>query len=100
MNATPLTVEAPVNWLVPPRIQWKLKELLQRERVTPNELSVRIRESIDPSVDRNAIYRLTRSVPQRPDMNLLAAILAGLELITKRAFELTDLMDYDRDGEA
>lgn len=58
-----------------------------------------IREKVNPDVDRTSLYRLQQTDPKRPDVATLAAILDGLELITGKQFTLTDLMDFDREGE-
>jgi hypothetical protein len=100
MSAALTSQEAPVDWGVPPRIRWKFAELLDRERVTVNNLAVTIKDKVDVDVDRNALYRFARSAPERPDMKLVAAVLRGLELITHKQFTLQDLMEYDRDAEA
>jgi len=88
-----------VHWLVPPRIRWKLPDLLKQERVTANELAVTINEQLGTKLARNAVYRIAKD-PKRPDLETMAVVIAALERITGKRFEIADLMEYDRDGEA
>ena len=87
-----------LTWDVPPRIRWKLPEVMKRDRVNANQIAVAIEERLGEKLARNAVYRFANA-PRRPDLETMAVVLAALESITGKRYEVSDLMEFERDGE-
>jgi Cro/C1-type HTH DNA-binding domain len=80
---------------VPARVVWKLRELLETEKVTPYRLLKIIHQDFGPVIDKTALYRLVNGTPKRAELESIAAILSALETITSKAYRLEDLMYFE-----
>ena len=76
-------------------VQWKLKELLEREGKTVYALS----EAMGGATRRPALYAITHKLPKkRPakvGFEMLNNILAGLKSITGKTFSVADIIESD-----
>lgn len=74
-------------------VQWKLKELLAREGVTPYALS----EQMGGASRRPALYGLTSPDPEkrptRIGLPLLGEILSALRELTGKQFSVADVLE-------
>ncbi len=74
------------------RIKWKLPELLQREGVTV----YRLQQELAKGVSRGVLYKWSNAPPKLMDLEVMARVLWGLEQITGKRFEISDVLEYER----
>lgn len=82
-----------------PFLKWKLDDLLEREQVTVYALNQRLAEA-GRSVSRTTLYRLASEQPERIDLEVAGRVLWGLEQLTGKHYNVSDLLEYDFEGEA
>jgi len=73
-------------------LKWKLGELLEREGVTVYALNRDLLEH-KQGVSRTTLYRLASEQPEKIDLKVTARILAGLERLTGKQYEVWDLLE-------
>jgi hypothetical protein len=77
-----------------PFLKWKLDDLLEREQVTVYALNQRLAEA-GRSVSRTTLYRLASEQPERIDLEVAGRVLWGLEQLTGKHYDVSDLLEYD-----
>ena len=77
-----------------PFLKWKLDDLLEREQVTVYALNQRLAEE-GRSVSRTTLYRLASEQPERIDLEVAGRVLWGLEQLTGKHYDVSDLLEYD-----
>lgn len=80
-----------------PFLKWKLDDLLEREQVTVYALNQRLAEA-GRSVSRTTLYRLASEQPERIDLEVAGRVLWGLEQLTGKHYDVSDLLEYDFEG--
>lgn len=81
------------------KIRWKLKSYLEEKGIRPRELE---NEAIRLGYNfgRNSIYRLLRDDgPENFSRTTLAVLVESLRSLTRRKVKLSDLIDYEGEGE-
>lgn len=73
-------------------IHWKLGELLEREGVSV----YRLNQELNQRVSRNTLYRWASEMPDRPDLETLGWVMWGIEQITGKSYQLSDILEYRR----
>jgi len=76
-----------------PRIQIRLKAVLDKERVSAYALA----QVLAGKVGRNTIYSLARGEKQRPDLEALAWVIWGLRKLTGKPYGVQDLLEYQEE---
>lgn len=82
-----------------PLLKWKLNNLLEREHVTVYALNQRLAEA-GHSVSRTTLYRLASEQPERIDLEVAGRVLWGLEQLTGKHYDVSDLLEYDFETDA
>lgn len=82
-----------------PFLKWKLDDLLEREQVTVYALNQRLAEE-GRSVSRTTLYRLASEQPERIDLEVAGRVLWGLEQLTGKHYDVSDLLEYDFETDA
>lgn len=81
-------------------VKWKLKELLEREGVTAYALA----DKMGGATRRPALYAITSPNPEkRPEkvgFEFLDHLMTSLEAMTGKHYEITDVVERVRDGDA
>lgn len=75
-------------------VRWRLKETMDDGGVTRYALQK------ETGVAMNTIRGMYDGGTQRPDLEVLDRILAGLGVLLKRSVSLGDVLDYQKNGEA
>lgn len=81
------------NSMTEPIVKWKLDNILERERVTVYALNQRLAEA-GRSVSRTTLYRLANEQPERIDLEVVGRVLWGLEQLTGKRYDVTDVFEY------
>ena len=80
--------------------RWKLRELLKQEGVTAYALADRMGGSNRRPLIYSIISPDPTKRPENPGFKLLEDILVALEATTGKHFEMSDIIERVRDGEA
>ena len=73
-------------------IRWRLKETIDSLGITRYALQ---KES---GVAMNTIRTMYEGDTKRPDLEVLDSLIATLERMTGKTFEISDLLEYQREG--
>ena len=75
-----------------PATRWKLRALLEAERISAYALARALAEHTRP----NTIYRLVRTghEPCRVDLQTLTLVISGLRKLTGRQIGVGDILEY------
>lgn len=76
-----------------PRIQIKLRAILDEERVSAYALA----QALAGKVGRNTVYSLARGEKHRPDLEALAWVIWGLRKLTGKPYGVQDLLAYEEE---
>ena len=79
-----------------PELAWKFKSLLDREDVTVYALAKKLAEEMDVPLSLRTLYRWSNTVPNNPNLDGIAWVLWGLEELTGKAFQISDVLEYRR----
>ncbi|MGC8968012.1 MAG: hypothetical protein ACP5JV_06790 [Thermus sp.] len=74
-----------------PRIRWRLRAVLDRERVSAYALAQVLAGKVAP----NTVYSLARGEKQRPDLEALAWVIWGLRKLTGKPYGVGDVLVYE-----
>ncbi len=80
-----------------PVVKWKLDSLLEQADVTVYALNQRLAEA-GRSVSRTTLYRLANEQPERIDLEVVGRVLWGLEQLTGKHYDVTDVFEYASPG--
>ena len=81
-----------------PEVDWKFKALLDREGITVYALAKKLAASADESLSIRTLYRWSHTVPSNPSLEGMVWVLWGLEELTGKTFQISDLLEYRRTG--
>ncbi len=79
-------------------VRWKLKELLDREGLNVNRLSLEMAGEKGPEAKRPQLYAITspnaEKRPKRVEFAYLDEVLQAMKRITGKSYQLGDLLEY------
>ena len=79
-----------------PEVDWKFKTLLDREGVTVYALAKKLAASMDEPLSIRTLYRWANTVPNNPSLEGIVWVLWGLEELTGKTFQVSDVLEYHR----
>ena len=75
-------------------IDWKLRNLLEREGVTVYALAKKLGENMDKPLNIRTLYRWTNDTPSNPGLEGIAWVLWALGELTGKTFTVTDVLEF------
>lgn len=83
---------------LPFAVDWKLRALLERERVTVYALAKKLEDSMEEPLHITTLYRWTSATPGNPNFEGIGWVLWALEEITGKSYQISDVLEYHRIG--
>lgn len=75
----------------PFKLRWKLPELLEREGISVYRLA----QELNKKVSRGTLYRWTRGVPDRPDIEAIGWVLWAIKTMSGKVYSISDLVEVE-----
>lgn len=81
-----------------PMVKWKFRALLDQEGVTVYALAKKLAGEMDEPLSIRTLYRWSNSTPSNPSLEGIVWVLWGLEEITGKSYQISDVLEYHRIG--